>query len=293
MKLKLSTPKTPATTEGRKKEPKAAKRKPTSTKKSGKGSGSDEGEAAETPKEEKPLNPQEAQQKKEKEGKIFIIQILHFQLTYLVLYLRHKLQKGLLTRDQIPKEEEMASMSEYIQKLERYPDLEVSTIRTTKINKVLKAIIKLPTIPRDEELNIRSRSVELLGKWNILLSASEAVPSEGAGEKEEKDEPTTNGVHKDDGEDASEKADASADVDMDKKSEENVEAPKGAEPAEVKSEKPKDTETMDASTDAAKNTEVPPSAAAVLEKKEIQEGEISEAPVATVQPAAEIAEATA
>ena len=104
-------------------------------------------------------------------------QLLNLMLTLLVLYLRHKLQKGLLTRDQVPKEEEMASMSEFIQKLERYPDLEVSTIRTTKINKVLKAIIKLPSIPKDSEYNIRSRSVELLGKWNILLSSSEAGPS--------------------------------------------------------------------------------------------------------------------
>ena len=37
--------------------------------------------------------------------------------------MRHKLQKGLLTRDQQPKEEEMKQMSEFISKLEGYADL--------------------------------------------------------------------------------------------------------------------------------------------------------------------------
>ena len=40
-----------------------------------------------------------------------------------VLYLRHRLQKGLLTRDQAPKPEEMKLMSDYITKLESFPDL--------------------------------------------------------------------------------------------------------------------------------------------------------------------------
>jgi len=60
-------------------------------------------------------------------------------------------------------------MSNYIKKLEGYGDLEAGIIRTTKINKVLKALIKLNTIPKDEEFNFKGRSVELLSKWTKLL----------------------------------------------------------------------------------------------------------------------------
>ncbi|PVH88594.1 hypothetical protein DL98DRAFT_201760 [Cadophora sp. DSE1049] len=125
--------------------------------------------AAETPKAVVPKEPEmtaeEKRAKKEKE----------------ILFLRHKLQKGLLTRDQEPKEMEMRQMSEFIAKLQGYADLEVSIIRTTKINKVLKAILKLPFIPREEEYQFKERSQELLDKWNKLLATdTPAVPATSA-----------------------------------------------------------------------------------------------------------------
>jgi hypothetical protein len=104
-----------------------------------------------------------------------------------VLFLRHKLQKGLLTRDQEPKEEEMKAMSDYIGTLEEYPDLEVSIIRATKINKVLKAILKLDNIPKEAEFQLKPRSQALLDKWNKLL-ASDSAPAAAATE-------TANGVN--------------------------------------------------------------------------------------------------
>lgn len=83
-------------------------------------------------------------------------------------------------------------MSSYIKKLENYGDLEVSIIKATKINKVLKALVKLNTIPKDEEFKFRERSIEMLTKWNKLLG------NEPADADDKKDEPATNGVHKDD-----------------------------------------------------------------------------------------------
>lgn len=97
-----------------------------------------------------------------------------------VLFLRHKLQKGLLTRDQEPKEEEMKTMSDYVTKLEGYPDLEVSIIRATKINKVLKAILKLDSIPKEDEFQFKPRSQVLLDKWNKLLAAVDGAPAAAA-----------------------------------------------------------------------------------------------------------------
>lgn len=119
-------------------------------------------------KEEAPrepeLSPEEKHMRKEKE----------------ILFLRHRLQKGLLLRDQEPKEEEMKSMSEFLAKLETFPDLEVSIIRATKINKVLKAILKLETIPKEEEFQFKPRSQTLLDKWNKLL-ATDGAPAPANG----------------------------------------------------------------------------------------------------------------
>lgn len=92
------------------------------------------------------------------------------------MFLRHKLQKGLLTKEQEPKEEEMKQMSEFISKLEAYADLEVSIIRATKINKVLKAILKVPTIPKEDEFQFKVRSQSLLDKWNKLLASEHGTP---------------------------------------------------------------------------------------------------------------------
>lgn len=90
----------------------------------------------------------------------------------------------------------MPQMSNFIKKLEGYTDLEVSIIRQTKINKVLKALIKLNTIPRDEEFNFRKRSLELLTQWNKILGA-EPPEAEAGTDKEAKASPATNGVHDD------------------------------------------------------------------------------------------------
>jgi hypothetical protein len=72
----------------------------------------------------------------------------------------------------------MKQMSEYVNKLEGYADLEVSIIRATKINKVLKAILKLNAIPKEEEFQFKSRSQSLLDKWNKLLASEPAPPTE-------------------------------------------------------------------------------------------------------------------
>jgi hypothetical protein len=67
----------------------------------------------------------------------------------------------------------MRGMSDLISKLEGYAELEVSIIRATKINKVLKAILKLSEIPKEEEFNFKSRSKDLLDKWKKILESAE------------------------------------------------------------------------------------------------------------------------
>jgi hypothetical protein len=91
-----------------------------------------------------------------------------------------------------PKEDEMATMAGYFDKLDKHADLEVSIIRSTKINKVLKMIVKLDTIPRDEEFQFRQRALNILTSWKSVLETDAPAPSD----KETK--PTANGAHKND-----------------------------------------------------------------------------------------------
>jgi hypothetical protein len=109
-----------------------------------------------------------------------------------VLYLRHRLQKGLLARDQAPKEEEMKEMSENFTSLEQHADLEPGIIRVTKINKVLRAIIKLTSIPKEEEYQFKKRSADLLAQWNKILANDPEVPNTADSGKHEV---VTNGVN--------------------------------------------------------------------------------------------------
>ncbi|EFX00969.1 pre-mRNA splicing factor [Grosmannia clavigera kw1407] len=89
-----------------------------------------------------------------------------------IYFLRHKIQNSLLPRDQAPiKPDEMKLTSDYLTKLESFSSLEVVIIRQTKINKLLKAILKIETIPREEEFKFKPRSHALLDKWSKLLAA--------------------------------------------------------------------------------------------------------------------------
>ena len=131
----------------------------------------------------------------------------------LVKYYRHKLQKGFLSRDNPPDDEEtkvspnpfsartihfsnsipLQSMSSFLNKLENHQDLEGSIIRATKIHKVLKAMIRLSSIPLDETYKFKERCVALLALWNKTLSDDPSAAAE-ANEGAEGTEPKTNGV---------------------------------------------------------------------------------------------------
>ena len=76
-------------------------------------------------------------------------------------------------------------MSEYLSRLERYPDLEGEILRVTKIHKVLKAMIRLDSIPKDDEFNFKKRSIDLLTKWNNIFAENAASAGEGAGDKDD------------------------------------------------------------------------------------------------------------
>lgn len=64
----------------------------------------------------------------------------------------------------------MEQMGEFFDTLEGFQNLEASTIRSTKMHKVLKAIIKLNFIPKDEVYQFKKRSADLLKTYNQVLN---------------------------------------------------------------------------------------------------------------------------
>lgn len=179
-----------------------------------------------------------------------------------VLFIRHKLQKGFISRDQPPKEEEMTSMSSHFSRLEAHKDLEVAIIRHTKINKVLKMIVKLNSIPRDEEFQFRKRAMDMLSQWKndleldtTITPGDENDKDDKADGKEKEAQPKANGASKEDsvdtptkGETEGEKAKGDtnepldepmtdADAEQPKSSDEKAASKEGEEKAEDKTEK--------------------------------------------------------
>lgn len=96
----------------------------------------------------------------------------------------------------------MLGMAEFFTQLESYADLEASIIRTTKIHKVLKAIIKLSSIPKEEDYNFKKRSSDLLTVWNSALANDGGDGAAAASEP-----PATNGETKTEAPAAEEEAD--------------------------------------------------------------------------------------
>ncbi|KAL7797825.1 hypothetical protein V8C43DRAFT_277082 [Trichoderma afarasin] len=234
-KIKLNTSSTSKSANGtaapKAKEEKAAKAAKPKVKKSA-------DKKSDAPKEAK-MTPEERHDRKKKE----------------VLYLRHKLQRGLLTREQQPREDEMESMSSFINILEKFEDLEVSIIRGTKINKVFKAILKLDSIPREEDFKFKKRSQALLDKWNKLL-ASEPAPANGVNgaESKESGKAAGNSGVKESGDKDEDAEDEQTKEDAD---EETV------APATAKDEEPKANEDVSEEKDEKTEAEAAPVSAAV------------------------------
>ena len=127
-------------------------------------------------------------------------------------------------------------MSDFLTKLEGLPDLEATIIRTTKIHKVLKGMIKLDSIPKDGEYKFKMRSVELFAKWSKILSDDGGAS--GAADKDEdskmedvkprSEAATSNGVDKEEKADVSDAA-APEEENAEKKIGTTVEGEKQAE----------------------------------------------------------------
>lgn len=95
----------------------------------------------------------------------------------------------------------MGGMSDYMKQLEEIENLEAEAIKKTKVHKVLKAIVKLASIPKEEEYNFKKRSTDLLQRWSGALQAegdsldastlnASATKTNGVAAEEKKDDET-------------------------------------------------------------------------------------------------------
>lgn len=95
-------------------------------------------------------------------------------ITRTVLLIRSKLQEGcrrMLVQDQKPDHDDMQEMSNHLARLESLPDLEANIIQSTKIHKVMMAILKIECLPKDDgfKVSIGSRAQTLLDDYELTL----------------------------------------------------------------------------------------------------------------------------
>lgn len=196
------------------------------------------------------------------------------QRTQQMFFLRHKLQKGFLARDAPPKEDEMQTMADFFNSLEKHKDVDSKTLKETKIHKVLKAIVKLTSIPRDEDFNFKKRSMDLLTLWQPLLTGDDGkTPSKDTNGSKQADKKSEDDEDKadismaepveqtDPGNDAKDEADSGTATEA--KTEEvaasDVKTEKPSEPAEeTKTEEKTSKPTTDGAAEPAKETTAEP-----------------------------------
>lgn len=138
-------------------------------------------------------------------------------------------------------------MTTYMAQLEELGTLEGNIVKKTKVYKVLKGILKLPWIPREEEFKFKPRSRAMLTQWDML--SGEDAADEGAA-------PATNG----------DKPEEKGDSTAEEKKEETA-------PAVIEEAKPKDADGDVAMAEAAPESKDDAPAAevngdAVVEKAE-------------------------
>ncbi|CBQ72385.1 conserved hypothetical protein [Sporisorium reilianum SRZ2] len=130
---------------------------------------------------------------------------------------RHKVQKVFLGRDGVINAEDMPSADATFKVVEEFDGMTADHLRTTKIGKVMKRVMQLAEIPRDDEFHFKDRAEKLCAKWGAIMAGGDtAAPKESSAEGS--------------GEQAKENGDAAAHAEPEAKSEPEA-APVAAAPA--------------------------------------------------------------
>ena len=86
---------------------------------------------------------------------------------------RHKVQKAFLGKDNTINPEDMPSADATFKVVEEYDGMTAEHLRTTKIGKVMKRVMQLSEIPRDDEFHFKDRAEKLCAKWGAIMAGGE------------------------------------------------------------------------------------------------------------------------
>ena len=95
---------------------------------------------------------------------------------------RHELQRIFLSPEPA-KPDQIEKADQQLKIIENDNEISVNSILSSKLNKVLKRIIGLETISRDEEFNIRSRSQALYERFEKMINGDNQHPQQPNDEK--------------------------------------------------------------------------------------------------------------
>ncbi|ANZ76653.1 BA75_03451T0 [Komagataella pastoris] len=87
-------------------------------------------------------------------------------------FFRANLQKSLLSRSEPPSDEDLKRSNNTLEKLEKFnevTDVSVDLLRSSKLHKVLKAILKVPELERPDDFRFHIRSQAILNSWGPYL----------------------------------------------------------------------------------------------------------------------------
>ncbi|WVQ66995.1 uncharacterized protein L199_005187 [Kwoniella botswanensis] len=92
---------------------------------------------------------------------------------------RHKLQRAFLSKS-LPSAEEMPSYDDLFKTIESYDSMTIDALQYSKIGKVMKKIMTLNEIPRNQEFKITDRASKLMHQWTDFIASSENKPNGAA-----------------------------------------------------------------------------------------------------------------
>ncbi|WVF73081.1 hypothetical protein IAT40_007900 [Kwoniella sp. CBS 6097] len=167
---------------------------------------------------------------------------------------RHKLQRAFLSKS-LPTADEMPTYDELFKTIESYNAMTIDALQYSKIGKVMKKIVTLSEIPRNEEFKITDRASKLMHQWTDFIASSESKPNGSASATEAA--ANGNGNGNGDAEKKEEKASESAPAAEEKKDE-----------AEAEAAPEKKEDEVAAAAEEKKDEEAPKEAAAETGKKE-------------------------
>lgn len=84
---------------------------------------------------------------------------------------RHKLQRAFLSGKSLPTAEDMDQHDETFRAIEEYKGMTIEALSYSKIGKVMKKIVTLEGIPRNDELKITERAKKLMDGWTDFIDS--------------------------------------------------------------------------------------------------------------------------